>query len=205
MFETLHKKWCLINVLCRENFWNEFWSVLKMMRWKFVSIVRSVKNVISFMRLWMNVKQKVYWALITRLKVGKLCTEEMERINILKYSLEIKQSFVSYFSWQWCCDISTSTSMLQKANILLLTKEATEKDKSLKTQLLLSTTNSQSSEKISGEKIWKKNGFFQMKEQISTLKRKTFLENPLCYVNQAYFFTVKGGELAIYNHNFILG
>ena len=89
--------------------------------------------------------------------------------------------------------------------MLLLTKEATEKDRSLKTQLLLSTTNSQSSEKISGEKIWKKNGFFQIKEQISTLKRKTFLENAIYYVNQAYLFTVNGGELAIYNHNFILG
>ena len=36
--------------------------------------------------------------------------------------------------------------MLEKANMLLLTKEATEKDRSLKTQLLL-TTNSQNAEK----------------------------------------------------------
>ena len=36
--------------------------------------------------------------------------------------------------------------MLVKANMLLLTKEATEKDRSLKTQLLL-TTNSQNTEK----------------------------------------------------------
>lgn len=37
--------------------------------------------------------------------------------------------------------------MLEKANMLLLTKEATEKDRSLKTQLPL-TKNSQKTEKI---------------------------------------------------------
>ena len=49
--------------------------------------------------------------------------------------------------------------MLEKANMLLLTKEATEKDRSLKIQLLLST-NCQPDEKISREQIWKKHGFF---------------------------------------------
>ena len=56
--------------------------------------------------------------------------------------------------------------------MLLLTKEAIEKDRTLKTQLLLSATNSWPGEKISGEQISKKNGFFLMKEPISTLKRK---------------------------------
>ena len=35
--------------------------------------------------------------------------------------------------------------------------------------------------------------------------RKKSPENVLCYINQAYLSTVKGGELAIYNYNFILG
>ena len=30
-------------------------------------------------------------------------------------------------------------------------------------------------------------------------------ENSLCYINQGYIFTVKGGELVIYNHIFLLG
>ena len=42
--------------------------------------------------------------------------------------------------------------MLEKANMLLLTKETTEKDRSLKTQLLLST-NYQGTEKVSGEQV----------------------------------------------------
>ena len=92
--------------------------------------------------------------------------------------------------------------MFEKANMLLLTEETTEKDRSFKTQLLHST-NSQPGEKINEEQILKKNGFFDMKELISTLKRIFFSKK--CYVNQTYLSTVNGGELAIYNHNFFLG
>ena len=55
--------------------------------------------------------------------------------------------------------VSPSTGVIEKANILFLNKEAAEKDWTLKTQLLLSSSNSQSGEKIS-EAVWKKNGFF---------------------------------------------
>ena len=41
-----------------------------------------------------------------------------------------------------------------------------------------------------------------MKELISTLKRKIFLK---MHVNQSYLSSVKGGELAIYFQNSILG
>ena len=34
---------------------------------------------------------------------------------------------------------------------------------------------------------------------------KDFSKNALCYVNQEYFSTVKNGQLAIYNHNIVLG
>ena len=64
--------------------------------------------------------------------------------------------------------------------MLLLPREASEKDRSLKTELILST-NFQPSEKIGGENV-----------------------NALCYVNQSYLSTVKGGELAIYCHHFII-
>ena len=56
--------------------------VLKLMRRKVVSIVGSVKNVISFIRSWMHVRQKVFWVLIKNLTTGKLYAEE--RITILK-------------------------------------------------------------------------------------------------------------------------
>ena len=97
--------------------------------------------------------------------------------------------------------------MFEKANMLLLTEETTEKDRSFKTKLL-DSTNSQPGEKINGEQIWKKNGFFDMKELISTLKRNFFSRkcSLLCKPDLAInLSTVNGGELAIYNHNFFLG
>ena len=92
--------------------------------------------------------------------------------------------------------------MLEKTNLLLLSKEATEEKGSLKTHLLLST-NSQSSGKISRDTVWRKQGFFSDERADFNLEKRNFPENALCYINQEY--AVKGGELAIYNHVFILG
>ena len=86
--------------------------------------------------------------------------------------------------------------------MLLLSKEATEKKGSLKTHLLLST-NSQLSGKISRDTVWRKQGFFSDERADFNLEKRNFPENALCYINQEY--AVKGGELAIYNHVFILG
>ena len=98
----------------------------------------------------------------------------------------------------------TPTASGVKANLLLLSKEATKKDRSLKTQLLLST-NSQSSEKISGEALWKKQGFFFDERANFNLEKINFPENTLCYINQGYISTVKVDELAICRHVFLLG
>ena len=46
----------------------------------------------------------------------------------------------------------------QKANMMILSKEMTEKDRSLKTQLLIA--ENESKDVLSGEKVWKNNGFF---------------------------------------------
>ena len=74
--------------------------------------------------------------------------------------------------------------MLEKANMLLLTKEASDKDCSLKS-LTSHATDSQ------------KNDF--------NIEKKDFPENALCYINQGHLSTVENDKLAIYNHNFILG
>ena len=97
----------------------------------------------------------------------------------------------------------TASGVLQKANLLLLSKEATEKDRSLKTQFLLST-NSQSSEKINGEAVWKKLGFFSDERTDFNFEKRNFLENTLCYINQGNISTVKEDELDIYTYLFLL-
>ena len=59
--------------------------------------------------------------------------------------------------------------------------------------------------KISGDQIWKRNGFFSDERADFNIDKKNFPEKTLCYINQAYLSTVKGEESAIYNQNFILG
>ena len=63
---------------------------------------------------------------------------------------------------------------LEKANMLLVTKEATNKDRSLKTQMLLSTSES---------KFWKKHGYFSNERANFNIEKRNFPENTLCYFN----------------------
>lgn len=56
----------------------------------------------------------------------------------------------------------TEANILESANMLILSQEASEKYRSLKTKLLVST-NSQFAKKISVEVIWQKLSFFQDK------------------------------------------
>ena len=80
--------------------------------------------------------------------------------------------------------------MLEKANMILLSKEASEKDRSLKTQLILST-NSQP-EKITGGMFWRNNGFFSDERADLNVEKKNFPKNDVCYINQAFLPNVKG-------------
>ena len=73
---------------------------------------------------------------------------------------------------------------LENTNILLLSKEATDKDHSLKTQLLFTSNDSQ--EKLSGEHVWKNNGFFQDLRPDLNLEKKNIPKNTLFYINQSF-------------------
>ena len=84
---------------------------------------------------------------------------------------------------------------LEKANMLLLSKEMTDKDKSMKTQLLYKPKQE---DKLSGEKIWKKDGFFKDVKAQLNLEKVNIPENCLLYVNQGFLSTVKSGEIAMY-------
>ena len=66
-------------------------------------------------------------------------------------------------------------------------------------------TDSQKIEKIRGELVWKKFGYFGDEKTDFNIEKKDFPENALCYVNRWYLSAVTNGELTIYNNNFILG
>ena len=93
-------------------------------------------------------------------------------------------------------------SKLEKANMLLLSKEMTDKDKSMKTQLLYKPKQEN---KLSGEKIWKKDGFFKDVRADLNLEKVNIPENCLLYANQGFLSTVKSGEIAMYLNNFVIG
>ena len=98
----------------------------------------------------------------------------------------------------------TDTTRLERANMMVLSKELTDKDRSMKTQLLISST-ANNDEKLSGEKVWKNNGFFKDTKPELNLEKVNIPENCLFYVNQSFHSTVKNGEIAMYNQNFMLG
>ena len=92
---------------------------------------------------------------------------------------------------------------IEKANMLLMSKEVSDKDRSMKTQLLMTTSGSD--EKISGERVWRENGFFSEVKPEMNIEKVNIPENTLLYINQGFISTVKNGDLAMYVHNFIVG
>ena len=85
-----------------------------------------------------------------------------------------------------------------------MSKEVSDKDRSMKTQLLM-TSPINSNEKVSGERVWKENGFFKEVKPEMNIEKANVPENTLLYINQGFISTVKSGELAMYVHNFIIG
>ena len=72
----------------------------------------------------------------------------------------------------------TDAPTLEKANMMVLSKELTGKDRSMKTQLLIrSPTNDD--EKLSDEKVWKNNGFFKDIKPELNLEKVNIPENCL--------------------------
>ena len=102
---------------------------------------------------------------------------------------EIGTSFV-------CLVQSTTSSLLHKSNTMYLSKEATNKDKNLKTQLSLSTETGDE-KSADTEKIWDKPGFFGDQVADFTNNKVNFQKNTLVYANQ--------GDLAVYLDYVILG
>ena len=70
--------------------------------------------------------------------------------------------------------------------MMLLSKETTDKDRSLKTQLLVSANSSD--EKLSGERVWKNDDFFKDLRPDLNIEKVNMPENTLYYVNTLYIF-----------------
>ena len=88
----------------------------------------------------------------------------------------------------------------KKPNMLYLTKEATDKDRKLKMQMIMSTDTDTKNTQY----VWRVDGFFGDQKGDLTVFKKNFPENTLMYSNQGTISMAKG-ELAIYLINVVLG
>lgn len=94
-----------------------------------------------------------------------------------------------------------SLNLVERSNMLLLSKTLNEKDRNLKPQLLLTTKNK---EKTPSEGVWQENGFFKNIRSKFNIHKTDFLENTFTYINQVQL-SVSKKELIIHNDCFILG
>ena len=90
---------------------------------------------------------------------------------------------------------TSDSNSLSKVNTMILSKEATEKDRQMKMKLFMSIDNSDSSP---SETIWVSNGFFGDQRSDLTVSEENFPENTLLYANQGMITNLKAGEHAIY-------
>ena len=97
---------------------------------------------------------------------------------------------------------SINQNPIQKANMIFLSKEATNKDQSPKMQMMLSLDKESAS---NSEKIWKKKFFEGDQKGDFTITKPNFLENTLVYCNQSTISTLKARDYAIYLDYIILG
>ena len=99
---------------------------------------------------------------------------------------------------------TTNQNTIQKVNMMLLSKEATNKNQCFKIQMLLSLDKSDSS---NSEKIWKKTFFLEIKKVILhfTITKSNFPGSTLVYCNQGATSTLKAEDYAIYLDYVILG
>ena len=87
---------------------------------------------------------------------------------------------------------------------MVLSKQMSDKDRSMKTQLLI-RSSSDGDDKLSGEKVWKNNGFIKDVKLELNLEKVNMPENAIHQQNQYFLLTVKSGEIAMQNQKFILG
>ena len=72
-----------------------------------------------------------------------------------------------------------------RANILSLSRELTEANRSVRSQVVVANLGD-SSDKRASERVWQKNGFFGELKADFSIHKKDFPENALIYINQAY-------------------
>ena len=91
----------------------------------------------------------------------------------------------------------------QKSNIICLSKELTEADRQISSQVIVAETSDREVNTTS-KKVWQENGFFWDINPDFSIHKRDFPENALTYVNHAYL-SMKEGNMIIYCDYVLLG
>ena len=129
----------------------------------------------------------------------------MVRIFFVFICLEFGLALFSFLKAHsfFCLFVTATLSaamISKKPNVLYMSKEATDKDRKLKMQMIMSTDT----DTKNTEYVWRVDGFFGDQKGDLTVFKKNFPENTLMYSNQGTTSMAKG-ELAIYLINVVLG
>ena len=98
---------------------------------------------------------------------------------------------------------SPATAKTGRANLMSLSKEITDSEKNVRSQLVMASMEIDG-EKRPCESVWSGNGLFGEVKANFTLHKRDFPENALIYINQAYL-SVKDGEPIIYCDYIVVG
>ena len=91
----------------------------------------------------------------------------------------------------------------QKSNIMCLSRELTEADRQIRSQVNVAETSDKDLN-VSSERVWEENGYFGDINPDFSIHKRDFPENALTYINQSYL-TVKDGNAIIYCDYVLLG
>ena len=113
-----------------------------------------------------------------------------------------RQWIYNFFVCLFVTATTSGTSIIKKVNMIYLSKELTNKDQTLKMQMLLSSDGDNAK---NTENIWPKNVFFGYQKGEFTIFKPNFPENTLIYCNQGTIFMMKAGDHAFYMDYVVLG
>ena len=141
--------------------------------------------------------KKYFFYLVCHVLTSVLC------LNQASWSKKFSflASFLMFFVLEHAPLMTDSVTAIEKANMLILTKETNEKDRNLKSKLLIATKND---EKSQSEKVFLEDGFFKNIKSDFNIFKVDSPENTLFYIDQGQLSIHKGKPI-IYNDYVILG
>ena len=97
--------------------------------------------------------------------------------------------FLLFFDEKAAYAFDSPVRQPQKSNIMCLSRELTEADRTVKSQVIVAETDDKDL-KVSSEAVWTENGYFGDINPDFSIHKNDFPENALLYTNQVYLMVM---------------